>query len=62
MSLFDLLGALLGLYVVLAIVRGRVGAKDGWRLREYAREDDPVPFWTTIAIYALLAIALIVWF
>ena len=62
MSLFDLLGALLGLYIVLAIVRGRVSAKDGWRMREIAREDDPAQFWTIIAIYVLLGIALVAWF
>ncbi|MBX3700200.1 MAG: hypothetical protein KF903_04295 [Dokdonella sp.] len=62
MSLFDLLGAMLGLYVVLALVRGRVSAKAGWRLREIVRDEEPADFWTVIVLYGLLSLALIVWF
>ncbi len=62
MSLFDFLGVLLALYTLLAIARGRVHAKDGWRMRELERDDTPVDFWTVIALYALLSLALVAWF
>ncbi len=62
MSLFDLIGALLALYVGLSIVRGKVSAKHGWRMREVTRDEEPADFWTIIALYLVLCLMLIFWF
>jgi hypothetical protein len=60
--MFDLLGALLGLYVVYAIANGAVHAKRGPWGETVSRTQSPEYFWTVIAIYAALSVALIAWF
>ena len=52
------LGALVGLYVLYAAFRGEVYAKSGVRGKVVTRDEAPAYFWTVIAIYAGLAIAL----
>ncbi len=62
MSLFDLLGGMLGLYVGYAVIDGKVYAKHRAWGRSWSRVENPVRFWTIIAIYTTLAIALVVGF
>lgn len=62
MSLFDLLGGVLGLYVVYAAIDGKVYAKHRAWGRSWSRAENPAQFWTIIAIYTALAIALVVGF
>jgi hypothetical protein len=61
-SLFDLLGALLALYLAYALARGEVVAKSGPGARRIRRDDSPRGFWTVVGIYAALAAALVVLF
>lgn len=56
--LFQALGTLLALYVVYAIASGRVYAKHRWSGKAVLRDESPGWFWTTIAIYAALSLAL----
>lgn len=62
MSLFKLLGVLVAGYVVFALARGEIYAKSGIWGRTYRRDDDATKFWTTVVVYSLLAIALVVVF
>lgn len=62
MSLFDALGVLLALYVAYAGVRGRVVATSGPGARLIRRAERPRYFWTVIAIYAGLSLALVLVF
>ncbi|HEU4459234.1 MAG TPA: hypothetical protein VFR90_08950 [Methylibium sp.] len=57
--MFELLGALLACYVAHAIWRGRVAAKAGAGSRAVLRAETPGYFWTVIAIYAGLSLALL---
>jgi hypothetical protein len=59
MSLFPLLGLLVGAYTIYAVVTGSVYAKSGPRGRVVSREDSPEYFWVVIAIYAGLTLALL---
>jgi hypothetical protein len=57
-GLFDALGIFVGLYTARAAITGEVFAKSGpWGQTIY-REERPAYFWTVIAIYAALAVAL----
>ena len=56
MSLFDILGLLVALYVVQAVATGEVYAKSGVWGRTISREKEPGEYWMTIVIYAGLAI------
>ncbi len=60
--LFDLLGALLALYLAWALARGEVVAKSGPGARRIARAESPRNYWIVMAIYAALAVALVVVF
>lgn len=60
MPLFKALGTLLALYVVYALATGRVYAKHRWWGRSWERDTDPLPYWTGIAVYGGLSVAL--WF
>jgi hypothetical protein len=59
--MFAALGIVLTAYVAYALLRGEVWAKRGARLGGvvHARASDPKRFWTTIAIYGALAVALL---
>jgi hypothetical protein len=57
--MFTTLGALLAVYTVYAAFTGRVFAKAGARGTTVDREASPAYFWTVIAIYGALSIALI---
>jgi hypothetical protein len=59
---FDLLGALLALYLAWALARGEVVAKSGPGARRIQRDHSPRSYWATMAIYAALAVALVVLF
>lgn len=61
-SLFDLLGGLLALYLVYALARGEVVVTSGPGARRIHRDEAPRDFWVAVAIYAALAIALVVVF
>lgn len=57
--MFKLLGALVGLYVVIAVARGEVFAKSGVWGRTVTRHDSPEYFWVVVTIYGALSIALL---
>jgi len=56
---FQVLGALLALYIAYAIVTGRVFAKHRWWGKTILRDESPGEFWTVIALYAALTLALV---
>lgn len=56
--MFTLLGALLAIYVLVAVMRGEVVAKRRHWGERIARDAEPHRFWTVIALYAALAVAL----
>ena len=60
--LFDLLGALLALYLVYALATGEVVARSGPGARRYRRDESPRGYWGVIAIYGALAVALVLVF
>lgn len=57
--MFKALGLLVGLYTVWAAVRGEVFAKHRAWGRTVRREETPKYFWAVIAVYFLLAMALV---
>jgi hypothetical protein len=57
--MFEALGILPGLYTAYAVATGSVFAKSGPRGRRVARSAAPRYFWTAIAIYAGVSIALL---
>ncbi|HET9048087.1 MAG TPA: hypothetical protein VFN29_03875 [Chiayiivirga sp.] len=57
--MFKVLGAALGIYVVIAAWTGRVYIKSGPGGRTVERTQAPGYFWVCIGIYAALAVALI---
>lgn len=59
MGVFKVLGAALGIYVVIAAWTGRVYIKSGPGGRTVERTQAPGYFWVCIGIYAALAVALI---
>jgi len=58
--LFHALAVLLAIYVLYAAYSGTVYAKDRWTGKAIHKSESPREFWTVIAIYAGLALAL--WF
>lgn len=56
--MFKLLGVLVAIYTLWAAFEGRVYAKSGPGGHTVTRQDEPRYFWTVIAIYAGLSIAL----
>ncbi len=60
--MFRLLGFVVALYTISAIIRGEVYAKDGPGGRTVSRIRSPEYFWTVVATYAALSIALIAFF
>lgn len=58
-NLFKLLGVLLAAYTLLAVSKGEVYIKSGVWGRSIERTQEPARFWTSIAIYALLSLALL---
>ncbi|AKC86855.1 hypothetical protein [Pseudoxanthomonas suwonensis] len=60
--LFDLLGGLLALYLAYALARGEVVVKSGPGARRIERHRSPRDYWAAMAVYAVLAIALVVVF
>ena len=57
--MFDLLGILLGAYTGYAVVAGRVFAKAGAGGVTVERAERPAYFWTVVAVYAALSVALL---
>jgi len=57
--MFKLIGMLVGAYTLYAAVKGEVRAKAGAGGTTVSRSDSPGYFWTVIAIYAGLALALL---
>lgn len=57
-AFFGLLGALLALYVVSCVVKGKVTVRAGLGSRSYERRSRPSMFWLSVGIYSLLAVAL----
>ncbi|HUG35760.1 MAG TPA: hypothetical protein VML54_02350 [Candidatus Limnocylindrales bacterium] len=57
--MFAALGVLVALYTTYATITGEVYAKAGPGARLVSREESPGYFWTVIAIYAGLGVALI---
>lgn len=62
MSMFKVLGVLVGLYAIYAAFSGRVYAKSGMGGRTVSRDESPEYFWIVIVIYAGLSAALLVYF
>ena len=56
--MFKALGILVGAYALYAAVKGEVYAKSGPWGRTVSRERSPEYFWTVIAVYAGLGLAL----
>ena len=56
---FVLLGLALLAYAGVAAVRGEVVAKSGPGMRRLRRDEHAVAFWSVVAIYAGLALALL---
>ena len=56
--MFKVLGSLLLGYVAYCLYTGRTFAKSGAWGREFARDEAPSHYWSSIAVYALLAVAL----
>jgi hypothetical protein len=56
--MFKILGALLFGYVAHCLYTGRTFARSGAWGREFTRDDAPFRYWSSIAVYALLAVAL----
>lgn len=56
--MFSLLGALLAAYVVYGVATGAIIAKAGPGMRTVRRTESPGYYWTVIALYAALAVAL----
>lgn len=60
--MFKALGLLVGLYTLYAAVTGRVYAKSGAWGRTVSRAKSPEYFWVVIAIYAGVALAMVIVF
>jgi hypothetical protein len=61
-ALFRALGLLLAGYIVVAVLNGAVYAKSGVWGRTFRRAEKPLRYWSAIAAYALLSLALMFWF
>ena len=62
MNAFKLLGAALVIYIDYALAYGQVYARRGLWGANYRRENDPWVYWSTIAVYAGLSVALLFFF
>ena len=60
--MFKALGVLVGLYMLHAALTGKVFAKSGPWGKTVSRVDSPRYFWAVIAVYAALALALLMVF
>ena len=60
--MFKVIGAALAVYVCYAVVNGSVYAKSGVSGRNVLREESPGYFWSVIATYAALSLALVLLF
>jgi hypothetical protein len=60
--MFKLAGILLSFYVVYGLVNGRIYGRYRAGGRMFYREADPWLYWSTLLVYSLLAVALIVFF
>lgn len=61
-ALFQALGLLVAGYIVVAVLSGAVYAKSGVWGRTFRRAEKPLHYWSAIAAYALLSLALMFWF
>lgn len=61
-ALFKLLGILLIGYIAVSLHTGSIFAKSGPWGRTYHRDEEPRAFWTTVVVYCLLAVALLIYF
>jgi hypothetical protein len=61
-GLFDVLGVCLAIYTAWAAVTGSVFVRHRAWGRTVLRDDEALYFWAVIAIYGVLAVALIVYF
>ena len=59
---FKALGLLVAGYVLMAVLSGAVYAKSGVWVRTFRRTDRPQRYWSAIAAYTLLSVALMFWF
>ena len=57
--MFKLLGALVGVYTLVAAVKGEVHAKSGLWGRTISKHESPEYFWIVIAVYGALSLALL---
>jgi hypothetical protein len=57
-TLFQIIAVPVALYALYAALAGEVYAKAGAWGRTISRQDSPVDFWMTVAIYAGLAVAM----
>jgi hypothetical protein len=57
--MFKLLGALIGLYTLVAALKGVVYAKSGMWGRTISKHESPEQFWIVIAIYGALTVVLL---
>jgi hypothetical protein len=60
--MFKLLGALVGVYTLVAALKGAVYAKSGIWGRTISKRESPERFWIVIAIYGALSVALLTLF
>lgn len=59
---FRLLGVLLGLYVAYGVANGEVYARSGAWGRTFRRDEEAWRYWSTIAVYGGLTVALLFYF
>ncbi|HTY17904.1 MAG TPA: hypothetical protein VMH82_09270 [Myxococcota bacterium] len=59
---FRLLGVLLALYVVYGMANGEVYARSGVWGRTFRRDEDAWGYWSAIAAYTALTLALLFYF
>lgn len=62
MSMFRLGGLLLAGYIARCLVRGEVFAKSGVWGKACHRGEQPFEYWSTMAVYTCLTLALLFWF
>ena len=56
--MFRVLGVLLALYVIWAVLRGSIHAKRAAWGETIERDAEPLRFWTVVAVYVGLVLAL----
>jgi len=61
-ALFRALGLLLLGYIVVAVLSGAVYARSRVWGRTFTRAEQPLRYWSAIAAYGLLSLALTFWF